>query len=69
MKLIDTHTHLYVNEFVADIDEVIKRATGEGVEKLYLPAIDSSETEALLALEKRYPDRIFAMAGLHPCSV
>jgi len=69
MKLIDTHTHLYVNEFVADIDEVIKRATGEGVEKFYLPAIDSSETEALLALEKRYPDRIFAMAGLHPCSV
>ena len=69
MKLIDTHTHLYVNEFVSDIDEVIKRANAEGVEKFYLPAIDSSETEALLALEKRYPDRIFAMAGLHPCSV
>jgi TatD DNase family protein len=69
MKLIDTHTHLYVNEFVSDIDEVVKRANAEGVEKFYLPAIDSSETEALLALEKRYPDRIFAMAGLHPCSV
>jgi len=69
MKLIDTHTHLYVNEFVSDIDEVIKRANAEGVEKFYLPAIDSSETEALLALEKRYPDRIFAIAGLHPCSV
>ena len=69
MKLIDTHTHLYLDEFIADIDEVIKRANAEGVEKFYLPAIDSSETEALLALEKRYPDRIFAMAGLHPCSV
>ena len=69
MKLIDTHTHLYLDEFVADIDEVIKRSNAEGVEKFYLPAIDSSETGALLALEKRYPDRIFAMAGLHPCSV
>jgi TatD DNase family protein len=69
MKLIDTHTHLYVNEFVSDIDEVVKRANAEGVEKFYLPAIDSSETEALLALEKRYPDRIFAIEGIHPCSV
>jgi len=69
MKLIDTHTHLYLDEFIADIDEVIKRANAEGVEKFYLPAIDSSETEALLALEKKYPDQVFAMAGLHPCSV
>ncbi len=69
MKLIDTHTHLYVQEFKTDIDEVIFRATAEGVEKFYLPAIDSSETSALLELEKKYPDKIFAMAGLHPCSV
>ncbi|MEO9021483.1 MAG: TatD family hydrolase [Ginsengibacter sp.] len=69
MKLIDTHTHLYVKEFESDIDEVIQRANAEGVEKFYLPAIDSSETPALLALERKYPDQVFAMAGLHPCSV
>lgn len=69
MKLIDTHTHLYVKEFESDIDEVIQRANAEGVEKFYLPAIDSSETAALLALEREYPDQIFAMTGLHPCSV
>ncbi|MEO8819719.1 MAG: TatD family hydrolase [Ginsengibacter sp.] len=69
MKLIDTHTHLYVKEFEPDIDEVIQRANAEGVEKFYLPAIDSLETAALLALEKKYPSQIFAMAGLHPCSV
>ncbi|MEO6894142.1 MAG: TatD family hydrolase [Ginsengibacter sp.] len=69
MKLIDTHTHLYVKEFETDIDEVIQRANDEGVEKFYLPAIDSSETPAILALEKKYPEQIFAMAGLHPCSV
>src|SRR5665213_84083 len=69
MKLIDTHTHLYVKEFETDIDEVIKRANAEGVEKFYLPAIDSTETQAMLPLEKKYPGKIFAMAGLHPCSV
>ena len=52
MKFIDTHTHLYLKEFSTDIDEVIQRAEDEGVEKFYLPAIDSSETSALFELEK-----------------
>ena len=69
MKLIDTHTHLYVAEFKEDIEAVIQRAHQEGVEKFFLPAIDSTETEAMLALEKKYPNTIFAMTGLHPCSV
>ncbi len=69
MKLIDTHTHLYVKEFKEDIDAVIQRANAEGVEKFYLPAIDSSETASLLELENKYPEKVFAMAGLHPCSV
>lgn len=69
MKLIDTHTHLYVEEFKEDIEAVVERATKEGVEKFYLPAIDSSETKALLQLEKKFPGKMFAMAGLHPCSV
>lgn len=67
--IIDTHTHLYLNDFAADIDEVIKRAGEEGVEKFYLPAIDSTETDNVLSLEKKYPGRCFAMMGLHPCSV
>ena len=67
--IIDTHTHLYLNDFAADIDEVIKRAADEGVEKFYLPAIDSSETENIFSLEKKYPAKCFAMMGLHPCSV
>ena len=69
MKLIDTHTHLYVREFREDIDSVVERAINEGVEKFYLPAIDSSENDALLELEKKFPGKMYAMAGLHPCSV
>src|ERR1700690_2131535 len=69
MNLTDTHTHLYLKEFSTDIDEVIKRAEEEGVTKFFLPAIDSSETSAMFELEKKFPGKCFAMAGLHPCSV
>ena len=69
MKLIDTHTHLYVEEFKTDINSVVERAEQEGVEKFYLPAIDSSVNDDLLELEKKFPGKMFAMAGLHPCSV
>jgi TatD DNase family protein len=58
-----------VSEFDEDQDQVIERAVKEGVSTLYLPAIDSSENQALLNLEKKYPNNVFAMAGLHPCSV
>lgn len=69
MRLIDTHTHLYLNEFSADIDEVIKRAKEAGVGKFYLPAIDSEVLNDLLQLESKEPDVFFAMMGLHPVSV
>jgi TatD DNase family protein len=69
MIFIDTHTHLYIDEFKNDIDEVVKRAKDKDVHKFYLPAIDSSEIENIFSLEKKYPESCFAMMGLHPCSV
>ncbi len=69
MKLIDTHTHLYAAEFKTDINAVVERAEREGIEAFYLPAIDSSLNNGLLALERKFPGKMFAMAGLHPCSV
>ncbi|KUG11797.1 hydrolase TatD [Elizabethkingia sp. HvH-WGS333] len=67
--MIDTHTHLYSEQFDEDRDEAIKRAKEAGVEKFYLPAIDSETHEKMLELESQYPGKIFAMMGLHPCSV
>jgi TatD DNase family protein len=69
LRFIDTHCHLYLPEFSSDIESVFSRAKAAGVEKFYLPAIDSAVTEALLEMEKNYPGQCFAMAGLHPCSV
>jgi TatD DNase family protein len=69
MRLIDTHCHLYNKEFANDMAETIQRAEKEGVEKFYLPAVDSGSFEDLLALEERYPGKCVGMTGLHPCSV
>ena len=69
MTLTDTHCHLYANEFDSDIDDVMMRAEHEGVDKCYLPAIDSNSITAILELEKKYPQRCIPMTGLHPCSV
>ena len=67
--IIDTHTHLYVEEFDNDSDEVIQRAIEQGVTKFFLPAIDSQTTERMFLLQKKYPENMFLMNGLHPCSV
>ena len=67
--MIDTHTHLYSEEFDEDRKEMIERALKKGVSKFYLPAIDSETHEKMLTLESEYPGQIFAMMGLHPCYV
>lgn len=69
MKLIDTHCHLYVEEFKNDVDAVIIRAMAQGVEQFYLPGIDSEAIPAMLSLEAQYPGVCKAMMGLHPCYV
>jgi TatD DNase family protein len=66
---IDTHCHLYLPEFKNDIHSVIERAEKEGISRFYLPSIDSSTTSDLIALEQEFPQKCFAMMGLHPCSV
>ncbi|NAS10406.1 TatD family hydrolase [Poritiphilus flavus] len=69
MILTDTHTHLYSEAFDEDRDKVIREAISSGIERFFVPAIDSSYTEAMFALEKAYPDNIYLMMGLHPTSV
>ncbi len=69
MKLIDTHTHLYLEQFDEDRDEVIKRALNQGVTKMFLPNIDKDSIADLWKLCNSYPNNFFPMAGLHPTSV
>jgi len=69
MKFTDTHTHLYSESFDEDQDIMIQRAIDAGVDRFFIPAIDSEYTERMYALEKAYPDHMFLMMGLHPTHV
>lgn len=69
VRLVDTHCHLYLDDFKDDVEQVIARAKNKNIEKFYLPSVDSNTTAAMLHLEKNFPGECFAMMGLHPCSV
>lgn len=69
MKLVDTHTHLYTEEFDSDRGTVIHKALENQVERMLLPNIDSTSLEAMSSLVKTFPSHCFPMMGLHPTSV
>ena len=69
MRLVDTHAHLYLQQFDEDRSEMITRAQAKGVDTFYLPNIDSRSIPSMLQMELDFPGQCFAMMGLHPCSV
>ena len=69
MKLIDTHSHLYAEEFDDDRAEALVRAKEQGVERLLLPAIDSESHDRLFDLVEQAGGLCCPMMGLHPTSV
>jgi TatD DNase family protein len=69
MNITDTHTHLYSSQFDEDQEEMMQRALDAGINRFFIPAIDSSYTDSMLKLEKIYPENVFLMMGLHPTSV
>ena len=69
MIITDTHTHLYSEAFEKDQDEMMSRALKAGVFRFFVPAIDSTYTAAMYALERKYPEHVFLMMGLHPTHV
>lgn len=69
MNFIDTHSHLFADEFNEDLPLVIERAKEAGVNRIYLPNIDNSTIEPMLRTVANYPNYCFPMLGLHPTSV
>ena len=69
MILTDTHTHLYSEAFDEDREGVIKNAMHKGVKRFFIPAIDSTYTQAMFDLKAAYPQNVFLMMGLHPTHV
>jgi TatD DNase family protein len=67
--LIDTHAHLYVEEFKNDIDSVIEQALRTRIDKILMPAIDLASHLDMIELEAKFPAVCKSMMGVHPCSV
>lgn len=69
MEFIDTHSHLFVEEFEEDRPQVVERAREAGVKHLYLPNIDVESVPALMRTTAEYAGYCTPMLGLHPTSV
>lgn len=69
MILVDTHTHLYLDNFEEDRIEVVESAIESGVKYMLLPRIDSETFREQEKLAETFPENCLSMVGLHPSSV
>ena len=69
MNFVDSHAHIYLDDFKDDLDKVIETANKKGISTILMPAIDSSTHVAMFQTEQAYSDSCRSMMGLHPCSV
>ena len=65
IRLVDTHTHLYMKEFAGDRDEVIARALAAGVTRIITVGTDIAPSQQAVALAEKYP-QVYAAVGIHP---
>ena len=66
---IDTHAHIYADEFKGDLADSLGRCQELHINKIFMPNVDHTSIDAMLEVEHRWPDRCHPMMGLHPCSV
>jgi TatD DNase family protein len=64
-SLVDTHSHIYAEQFDDDRDDVIERARTAGVNTIIVPATKPEEFERVAALVARYPG-VRGAYGIHP---
>lgn len=69
MFLVDTHTHLYLEQFDEDRDKVVQNAINKGVKFMLLPNIDRASFDSMHLLCNQFPENCLPMIGLHPTSV
>ena len=69
MRLIDSHSHLFLEEFAGDLPQVMARAREAGVTHIFMPNIDSTTIKPMLRVCREYKGYCYPMIGLHPTSV
>ncbi|MFQ6611422.1 MAG: TatD family hydrolase, partial [Fidelibacterota bacterium] len=65
MRLIDTHAHLYDDDYNDDLEDVLYRAESAGVGRIICVGVDLISTEKCIKLAEKY-DSIYAAVGIHP---
>jgi TatD DNase family protein len=66
--IIDTHAHIYLDDFQSDVNDWLYRASEAGVSRIYMPNIDL-QTIPLMKKMEAISTMVYPMIGLHPCSV
>lgn len=66
---IDTHAHIYSDEFNPDRADIVGRAIDAGIKRIFMPNVDHTSIDGMLELEEKYPGTCISMMGLHPVSV
>ena len=69
MIFTDTHTHLNSEQFDEDRNDMIQRAIDAGVERMFIPAIDSEYTQSMFATAEAFPNNVYLMMGVHPTHI
>ena len=69
MGLIDTHCHLYLEDFDPEQEQLIEEAKASGIERLLMPNVDLTTIDRMHALCDQHPDFARPMMGFHPTSV
>src|SRR6218665_2521400 len=67
--MIETHAHIYDDQFDEDRDTMLKRAFDAGVKQIWMPNCDHETIDGMLALEQQYPGVCLPMMGVHPCYI
>lgn len=67
--MIETHAHIYSDDYINDRTAMLDRAWAAGIEQIWMPNCDHTTIEGMMQLRDQYPDRCLPMIGLHPCYV
>ena len=65
MTFIDTHSHIYYNDYTDRIDDVLEAAIQNGVKKIISVGVDLASSEECVELAMKYPS-VYASCGYHP---
>jgi TatD DNase family protein len=66
---VDTHAHVYLDDFASDRPEMLRRAMEADVMKIFMPNVDHTSIDSMLELEEKHKEQCIAMMGLHPCYI